>query len=71
MKSLATLNVIAWSAFWVFTFLAATEHPGNAGQMSAYALIAFVGLATGIRSYLNLCRRGDILALPARNSSEV
>ncbi|GAA6147925.1 hypothetical protein NBRC116586_09870 [Pseudooceanicola nitratireducens] len=59
MKKLATLNVIAWSVFWVFGALAVTEDPGNAMRMSLYALTAFAGLALGIRSYLKICRSGD------------
>ena len=61
MKSLATLNVIAWSAFWVFGFLALSEPAVNGTRMSIYALIAFVSLATGLTSYLKICRVGHLL----------
>ena len=71
MKSLATLNVIAWSVFWVFTFLATTEAPENGMRMSLYAVLAFLGFATGVRSYLTICRKGDILSVQPRKAYEV
>lgn len=71
MKTLATLNVIAWSLFWVFAALAVTEDPANALRMSLYALLAFAGLAIGIRSYLKICRTGDILTARPLTTNEV
>lgn len=61
MKSLATINVIAWSAFWIFAGLALSENPVNATQMSLYALAAFVCLSTGMASYLKICRVGHLM----------
>ena len=61
MKSLATINVIAWSAFWIFGYLAISESPDNGMQMSLYAIAAFVCLATGLATYLKICRVGHLL----------
>ncbi len=71
MKTLATLNVIAWSVFWVFGFLALTENAGNAMQMSLYTMLAFSGLAGGTYSYLKICREGAVLAPRAAQLNEV
>lgn len=71
MKSLATINVIAWSAFWIFGYLALSEAPENSLQMSAYALAAFVCLATGLASYLKICRVGDFLVSRPTPNQEV
>ena len=61
MKALATLNVIAWSAFWIFGYLAISERPESGGWMSVYAVVAFVSLATGLATYLKICRVGDLM----------
>ncbi|WP_136634352.1 hypothetical protein [Pseudooceanicola onchidii] len=71
MKTLATTNVIAWSAFWIFGFLALSAPAENGLQMSAYALIAFVSLATGLSSYLKICRIGHLLVSRPALSQEV
>ncbi|WP_407491730.1 hypothetical protein [Pseudooceanicola sp. MF1-13] len=71
MKTLANINVLAWATFWVFGFLAVTENPSNAMTMSVYALVAFAGLATGIRCYIKICRIGDALAPRPTQMNEV
>ena len=71
MKSLATANVIAWSAFWIFGYLALSAPTANGTQMSVYALIAFVCLATGLASYLKICRTGDLMVARTAKTQEV
>ena len=71
MKTLATLNVVAWSMFWVFAFLAVTEDAANAGAMVFYSLLSFAGLAVGIGSYLKICREGHAMTPRATNLNEV
>ena len=71
MKSLATLNVIAWSAFWIFGFLALSENAENGTLMSVYALVAFVSLATGLATYLKICRVGHQMVSHSAPKQEV
>ncbi|WP_375173818.1 hypothetical protein [Pseudooceanicola sp.] len=71
MKALATLNVIAWSAFWIFGYLAISEPAENGARMSVYALIAFVSLATGLASYLKICRVGHLMVSRPAKAQEV
>ncbi|MBO9395061.1 hypothetical protein J7399_06575 [Shimia sp. R9_1] len=58
-KLLAILNVIAWSGFWAFGYLAITADPADAGQMTTAAVLAATGGALGVWCYLKLVRHSE------------
>ncbi|WP_425051349.1 hypothetical protein [Psychromarinibacter sp. S121] len=58
-KWIANGNVLGWSVFWVFGFLALTAPADAVGQMIGAAVLAFMGLVVGVWCYLRLVR-GDV-----------
>lgn len=54
-KLLAIINVIAWSGFWAFGYLALTGTDYTQGQLVLAALLAALGFMVGIFTYLRLC----------------
>ena len=58
-KLIAILNVIAWSGFWAFGYIALTSEVGNTSQMVTAAALAFVGALLGIFAYLWLVRHTE------------
>lgn len=58
-KIIAILNVIAWSGFWAFGYLALTADPANSGQMVIAILLAFAGAAIGALAYFWLARHAE------------
>lgn len=55
-KLLALLNVVAWSGFWAFGYLALTASPADSSQMVIATILAAVGGGIGIIAYLRLVR---------------
>jgi len=55
-KLFALLNVIAWSGFWAFGYLALTGTGYSRGQMTVALVLAAAGLFTGLFAYLKLVR---------------
>ena len=55
-KLIAVLNVVAWSGFWAFGYLALT---GGGGSSVVASLLAFAGAAVGIWAYLQLVRHAE------------
>ncbi len=55
-KIIAILNVVAWSGFWAFGYLAMT---GGGGSAVVASLLAFVGAGIGIWAYLQLVRHAE------------
>ena len=55
-KLIAIVNVIAWSGFWAFGYLALTSGDFSDTQVVTSALLAAAGLFTGILAYLRLAR---------------
>ncbi len=55
-KIIAILNVVAWSGFWAFGYLALT---GDGGSSVVASLLAFAGAAVGIWAYLQLVRHAE------------
>lgn len=55
-KLIAILNVVAWSGFWAFGFLALSAEPGQPGNMVTAALLAAVGAALGLWAWIWLAR---------------
>jgi hypothetical protein len=58
-KLLAILNVIAWSGFWAFGYLAVTADTTDTRQMTTAAILAAAGGALGIWCYLKLVRHSE------------
>ena len=58
-KLIAILNVIAWSGFWAFGYLAITAEGLSDRQLTTAAVIAFLGLVTGLYAYFRLVRASE------------
>lgn len=58
-KLIAIVNVIAWSGFWAFGYLALTSGDFSDTQVVISALFAAAGLFTGILAYLRLARMAE------------
>lgn len=58
-KLIAIVNVVAWSGFWAFGYLAFSADPANSGQMVTAAILAFVGAAIGALAYFWLVRHSE------------
>lgn len=56
-KFVAILNVVAWSGFWAFGYLALTSD----GSAVTAAILAFVGAAVGVWAYLYLVRHAEAI----------
>ena len=58
-KLIAVLNVIAWSGFWAFGYLALTANAADSSQMVTAAILAAIGGAVGIMAYFWLVRHSE------------
>ena len=58
-KLLAIVNVIAWSGFWAFGYLALAAEGLTAAQVSVAAAIAFAGLVTGVAAWIRIARMAE------------
>ncbi|CUH52651.1 hypothetical protein J7382_00095 [Shimia sp. R11_0] len=58
-KLLALLNVVAWSGFWAFGYLAITGDASQPRQMTIAAILAAVGGMVGIWAYFQLVRHAE------------
>ena len=58
MKAIAILNVVAWSGFWAFGYLALSGGAGD-GNVVVAAILAFLGALVGIWAYLRLVRYSE------------
>ncbi|MDE4132435.1 hypothetical protein PXK00_04890 [Phaeobacter sp. QD34_3] len=58
-KLVAIVNVIAWSGFWAFGYLALASGDFTDTQVVISALLAAAGLFTGILAYLRLARMAE------------
>ncbi|MDH5797428.1 MAG: hypothetical protein OEZ19_02600 [Paracoccaceae bacterium] len=70
-KLIAILNVIAWSGFWAFGYIALTSDPSESRQMGVAALMAFLGAGMGVFAYLWLVRHSEMTgyAKPVRRAT--
>ncbi|MFD1195426.1 hypothetical protein ACFQ3C_12155 [Seohaeicola saemankumensis] len=53
-KLIAIINVIAWSGFWAFGYLALTASDLTQQQITIASLLAGLGFVTGVVAYLKL-----------------
>ena len=58
-KLIAILNVVAWSGFWAFGYLALTADPGRPGAMVTALLLAAVGAALGLWAWFWIVRHSE------------
>ena len=58
-KLIAIVNVVSWSGFWAFGYIALTANPSAEVQMVTALLLAFAGAAVGILAYLWLVRHSE------------
>ncbi len=58
-KLIAILNVVAWSGFWAFGYLALTADRDTTGQLMTAILLAVLGAGAGIWAYLWLVRHTE------------
>lgn len=55
-KLVAILNVVAWSGFWAFGYLALSAEPGQPDNMVTAAILAALGAALGLWAWVWLAR---------------
>lgn len=58
-KLIAIINVIAWSGFWAFGYLALTAEGLTDAQLVTAAVLAFAGFVTGLLAYQKLVRAAE------------
>ncbi len=58
-KFIAILNVVAWSGFWAFGYLALSAQTHQTGQMVTAAILAALGGALGMWAYFRLVRYAE------------
>lgn len=69
-KLIAIINVIAWSGFWAFGYLALAAEGLTDRQLVVAAILAFAGLVTGIVAYMKLVRATEASGY-ARKSNQL
>ncbi|GAA6190942.1 hypothetical protein [Phaeobacter sp. NW0010-22] len=69
-KLIAIINVIAWSGFWAFGYLALTAEGLSSKQLTVAAFLAFAGFITGMVAYLRLVRAAEASGY-ARKSNQL
>ena len=55
-KVLAVMNVIAWSGFWAFGYLALSADIRDVAQVETALVLAALGFGLGMFSWLKLAR---------------
>jgi len=58
-KLIAIVNVISWSGFWAFGYLALSADVRDTGQIIVAAILAALGAGLGIWAYLRLARYAE------------
>ena len=71
-KLIAIANVVAWSGFWAFGYLALTAGVDQTGQMVIALILAALGGGVGIVAYLWLVRHAEVTgyARPANRADK-
>lgn len=59
LKFIAVLNVIAWSGFWAFGYLALTSGATEPKQMATAAFLAALGAILGMWTFFQLVRHSE------------
>lgn len=58
-KFIATLNVIAWSGFWAFGYLAFSAPTDATRQITIAILLAALGAGVGLFTWFQLVRHSE------------
>ncbi len=58
-KLVAIACVVSWSGFWAFGYLALSVGVEHSGQLVTAAILAALGLFTGVFTYVKLARDSD------------
>ena len=58
-KLIAILNVVAWSGFWAFGYLALSAGAEGGTRVAIAAILAFAGAAVGLFAWLWLARHAE------------
>ncbi|GGA97362.1 hypothetical protein [Allosediminivita pacifica] len=58
-KLIAILNVVAWSGFWAFGYLALTSDPTASGRMVTAVVLAALGAAAGLWAWFWIVRHSE------------
>ena len=58
-KLIAVLNVVAWSGFWAFGYLALSARVEETAQMVTALLLAAVGAGIGLACWMWLVRHAE------------
>lgn len=69
-KLIAIANVVSWSGFWAFGYLALTSGIEEPAQMVTAAILAFAGAAGGILAWFWLVRHSEEIGY-ARRTNQV
>ncbi len=69
-KLIAILNVVAWSGFWAFGYLALTSDT-QGGQMIVAMLLAVLGAGAGVWAYMWLVRHSETTGYARRPNRAV
>ncbi len=59
-KLIAIVNVVAWSGFWAFGYLALSADIADSGQMVMAVVLAALGAGLGLWAYFKLVRYSEI-----------
>ncbi|NBD28815.1 MAG: hypothetical protein GVY31_02100 [Alphaproteobacteria bacterium] len=70
-KLIAILNVIAWSGFWAFGYLALSTDPENSARMVIATILAFAGAAVGALAYFWLARHAEEIGYAPRHNRKL
>lgn len=71
-KLIAILNIIAWSGFWAFGYLALSANVDSTSQIVTATLLAALGAGLGVFTYLWLVRHSEAtgFARPSPSKSQ-
>ncbi|MCV2881910.1 hypothetical protein [Actibacterium sp. XHP0104] len=58
-KLIAITNIIAWSGFWAFGYLALSAEIENSGQLITAVILAALGAGVGLWAYAMLIRHSE------------
>lgn len=70
-KLIAIVNVIAWSGFWAFGYLALTADPNGGGQILIATVLAALGAGLGLWAYFQLVRHSEATGYARRPNRAV
>ena len=59
-KLIALICVVSWAGFWAFGYLALSAQNYSDSQVTLAALLAFVGMVSGVFAYMWLARSQPI-----------